>query len=86
MMDPQNLQQELNNSTLSSDTIIEKKKSVQEIFKERVQQWRKAQMKEMTLADQLDLRNPQCVSEFAQEIYENMLGEEAAWMVDPEYL
>lgn len=43
-------------------------------------------MKDMNLADQLDFKNPQCVSEFAQEIYENMISEEQACMVDPEYL
>ena len=40
----------------------------------------------MNLADQLDFKNPQCVSEFAQEIYENMIKEEDACMVDPDYL
>jgi hypothetical protein len=43
-------------------------------------------MKDMVLADQLDFRNPQYVSEFAQEIYENMRKEEDSCMVDPDYL
>jgi hypothetical protein len=43
-------------------------------------------MKEMVLADQLDFRNPQCVSEIAQEIYVNMRKEEDGCMVDPDYL
>lgn len=73
-------------STISSDTQHEVKKSVQEVFKERITKWRKIQMKDMNMADQLDFKNPQCVSEFAQEIYENMLKEEDACMVDPSYL
>lgn len=43
-------------------------------------------MKDMALSDKLDFRNPQAVSEFAQDIYESMRGEESLWMVDPEYL
>jgi hypothetical protein len=43
-------------------------------------------MKDMALSDKLDFRNPQAVSEFAQDIYESMRGEEAMWMVDPDYL
>lgn len=73
-------------STISSDTQHEVKKSVQEVFKERIAKWRKIQMKDMNMADQLDFKNPQCVSEFAQEIYENMLKEEDGCMVDPSYL
>ena len=38
------------------------------------------------MSDQLDYRNPQNVSEFTQEIYENMRKEEEANMVDPDYL
>ena len=43
-------------------------------------------MKEMTLSDKLDFRDPQNVSEFTQEIYKNMIKEESKGMVDPEYL
>ena len=43
-------------------------------------------MKDMTLSDKLDFRNPQAVSEFAQDIYLSMRDEEKLWMVDPEYL
>ena len=40
----------------------------------------------MTLSDKLDFRNPQAVSEFAQDIYLSMRDEEKHWMVDPDYL
>ena len=61
-------------------------KSVSEIFKERVAAWKKRMMRDMTLADKLDFRDPQNVSEFSQEIYLNMLNGEDACMVDPGYL
>lgn len=85
----------VSNSTNSKDIIIlnhndsdhkKSKKSVEEIFKERIQAWKKRIMKDMTLSDKLDFRDPQNVSEFTQEIYQNMIREEAACMVDPDYL
>jgi hypothetical protein len=84
--DPQNMPIQNDESIISSDTQCEVKKSVHEVFKERIAKWRKTQMKDMNLADQLDFKNPQCVSEFSQEIYENMIKEEHACMVDPDYL
>lgn len=92
-VDPQNVQN-INideTSTISSDThrnksSDESKKSVEAIFKERIQKWKKACLKDMTLSDKLDFKNPQAVSEFAQDIYESMRAEEAMWMVDPDYL
>lgn len=88
-----------NNSTVSTESqnivILESKisdkkngstKSVEEIFKERIQLWKKSIMKNMTLSDKLDFRDPQNVSEFTQEIYKNMIREENQNMVDHEYL
>lgn len=43
-------------------------------------------MKGMTLSDKLDFRDPQNVSEFTQEIYQNMLRTEKQAMVDHQYL
>jgi len=50
-------------STISSDThrnksSDESKKSVEAIFKERIQKWKKACLKDMTLSDKLDFKNP----------------------------
>lgn len=54
-----------NNSTVSSESKQktkspqnEPKKTVGEIFKERVQAWKKEQMKHMSLSDKLDFRDP----------------------------
>ena len=46
----------------------------------------KGLMKDMPLSDKLDYKDPQTVSEFAQDIYWSMRKEEGMWMVDPEYL
>ena len=43
-------------------------------------------MKNMTLSDKLDFRDPQNVSEFTQEIYQNMIRTESQGMVDSDYL
>jgi hypothetical protein len=40
----------------------------------------------MTLSDKLDFRDPQNVSEFTQEIYQNMIRTESQGMVDSDYL
>lgn len=40
----------------------------------------------MTLADQLEYRNPQVLAEYSQEIYENMIKQEPEFMVQPDYL
>jgi hypothetical protein len=42
--------------------------------------------KNMTLSDKLDFRDPQNVSEFTQEIYQNMIRTESQGMVDSDYL
>ena len=36
---------------------------------ERVQNWKKKEMKDMVLSDKLDFRNPQNISELTGEIY-----------------
>ena len=43
-------------------------------------------MKDMTLSDKLDFRDPQNVSEFTKEIYQNMKKTEDQGMVDHNYL
>ena len=46
--------------------------SVSDLFKERLVGYRKLTSKSMTFSDQLDMRNPQMVSEFATDIYTTM--------------
>ena len=40
----------------------------------------------MVFADQLDLRNPQMVSEFANDIYTNLRQKEVDFLIEPDYL
>jgi hypothetical protein len=59
-------------STISSEFSRmnnESKKSVSQIFKERCANMKKEIMPELTLSDQLDFRDPQMLSEYAQDIY-----------------
>jgi Cyclin, N-terminal domain len=42
--------------------------------------------KEMPLSDQLDMRDPQSIAEFAQDVYQSMLEKESENLIDNEYL
>ena len=55
--------------------------SVSDIFKERLVGFRKQNTKNMTFSDQLDIRNPQMVAEFATDIYSTMRTQEKLFMV-----
>ena len=50
----------------------QKQDSVAQQFKERMQSYKKKLMKDMTFADQLDMRDPQCVTEVANDIFSNL--------------
>ena len=76
-------------STISSEFSrmnLDSKKSVSQIFKERCAEMKKQILPTLTLGDQLDFRDPQMLSEYAQDIYEVMRKEEIAAMVPPDYL
>jgi len=88
---------EENESTLSSDSkcspsktgivaCIRPHQSVAEVFKERIQAWKKQETADMNFSDKLEFNNPQTVADCAQSIYKNMRKEEDANMVDPLYL
>ena len=62
------------------------KQTVTEIFQARLAKMKKEQMKSMNLNDQLEYRNVQNLSEYAQTIYENMREEEVLKMVPVNYL
>ena len=47
-------------------------KMIQRQFKERIKQYKKKEMKEMTTQDQIEFKDPQSVSEFSQEIYQTL--------------
>lgn len=53
---------------------------------ERMQQYRKDLLKGLTVCDKLDIRDPQLVSEFAQDAYKSMRQEEITHKIDPNYL
>jgi Cyclin, N-terminal domain len=42
--------------------------------------------KEMPLSDQLDMRNPQFIAEFAQDVFNSMIEMEKLYLIDNEYL
>ena len=77
---------ESTNSSEFSRMNLESNKSVAQIFKERCAEMKKEIMPKLTLGDQLDFRNPQMLSEYANDIYLVMRKEEVAAMVPPDYL
>ena len=60
--------------------------TVKERCKERLDGFKKQMKKSMPLTDQLDMRDPQCIAEFAQEVYQSMIDKEPIYAVDPDYL
>ena len=42
--------------------------------------------KEMPLSDQLDMRNPQSIAEFAQDVFVSMIEMEKNYLIDNDYL
>lgn len=55
-------------------------------MKERLAQYKKTVLKDMVLSDKLDMRDPQSIAEYAQEIYESMKTLEPHYKIDSEYL
>jgi hypothetical protein len=66
--------------------VVEEQVVCNRIFKEREANFKKKAMKNMTLADQLEYKNPQVLAEYSQEIYDNMIKQEPEFMVEPDYL
>jgi hypothetical protein len=65
---------------------INQTETVKERCKERLDGFKKQMKKSMPLTDQLDMRDPQCIAEFAQEVYQSMIDKEPIYAVDPDYL
>ena len=59
-------------SDIQKQPSIVSEEDVKEKVKERLTQYRKTVLKGMVLSDQLDMRDPQSLAEYAQEIYESM--------------
>ena len=73
-------------ASIRSKKQSESNESVSEIFKQRLAQFKRTISKGMNFADQLEMRNPQMVTEMAQDIYKNMRAVETALKVDVDYL
>ena len=73
-------------SEITISEATDKKKSVSELFKQRLAAFRKQMSKKMNFCDALDIRNPQLASEFASDIYVNMRSEEARLKISPTFL
>jgi len=72
--------------SLNDESGIASTDSVKDKCKERIDEFKKQLKKTMPLTDQLDMRDPQCISEFAQEVYQSMIDKEPLYAVDYEYL
>ena len=59
-----------------SDLPVKSHQSVSNQFKERLLTYKKRITKDMTFADQLDMRDPQCVTEVANDIFSNLRRQE----------
>lgn len=76
-------------STLEVEIVHTPKETAEQIrerCKERMDAVKRDVKKEMPLSDQLDMRNPQFIAEFAQDVYTSMLEIEKECMIDNEYL
>lgn len=60
--------------------------AVKDRCRERLENFKKQIKKTMPLSDQLDMRDPQMIAEYAQEVYQSMLDKEDDYVVDFEYL
>jgi len=59
---------------------------VAKIFRERLQAHKKTLTSDMTFTDQLEMRDPQAVTEYTGMIYKNMRQEEKSFLLQPDYL
>lgn len=76
-------------STISSDSQKNgpiERKSVAQVFEERVAQWKLKTKAELVARDQLEFDDPHVVADCAQQIYESLRAAEAEFQVDPGYL
>lgn len=70
----------------AATTVPESAEVVKEKCRQRLDEYKKQIKKTMPLSDQLDMRDPQCIAEFAQEVYLSMLDKEPQYLIDFEYL
>ena len=65
---------------------MDEEKDILEDAKNKRQDRRKTILKELEVCDLLDLRNPQCVSEYATNIYDQMRVEEINFIINKSFL
>lgn len=78
-----------NTTNLEVETINSAKETPEQIrekCKERMDAAKRDAKKEMPLSDQLDMRNPQYIAEFAQDVFNSMIEMEKQYLIDNEYL
>ena len=70
----------------STTTLMGSGDAIRDKCKERMDHFKKQVKRSMPLSDQLDMRDPQMIAEFAQEVYQSMIDKEPEYAVDYEYL
>lgn len=68
---------------------IQQKETLEQIkekCRERVDTYKRSIKKNMPLSDQLDMRDPQSIAEYAQEVFQSMIEKEPMYQIDNEYL
>jgi hypothetical protein len=83
--EPQN-EREDSKSTISSESQKGERKSVAQIFSERIDKWKLKTQADLIVRDQLEFDDPHAVADCAQAIYESLREAEQEFMVDPGYL
>jgi len=84
-----NSQSKSEKGVAEEDSKQESKESAEQVkdkCKERIDQYKKQIKKDMALSDQLDMRDPQSVAEFAHECFQSMRELESFYATDHEYI
>jgi hypothetical protein len=66
--------------------VKESAEQVKEKCQERIANYKKTIKKNLPLCDQLDMRDPQAIAEYSQEVFESLKEKEMYYQIDNEYL
>jgi hypothetical protein len=72
-------------ASISPEPMLTQEDELEEIKKKRTER-RKTFLKDLEVCDLLDLRDPQCVSEYATDIYAWMKEEEVRFLINKSFL
>jgi hypothetical protein len=78
----QSSQSKSEKATIVAEDSKETPAEVKDKCKLKLDEFKKSIKKNMALCDQLDMRDPQCVAEFAHEIYLSMREQEPLYQID----